>query len=94
MKQMRSLAIVVLLSLPVYAADPGPPQCLTEQIKIQQLTQENTKLVQQLMQLQFTASQQAQKTAATEQVRLEALKPKPDDNPKKASALAPVVEKK
>ena len=58
-------------------------QCLEEKISIAKLQQENAKLVQQLMQAQFGASQQAEKSAKAEEERLEKLLPKPAVGPEK-----------
>lgn len=59
MKHTLPLAVLLLLAPPVFAADPAS-SCLEEQIKIQDLTLDNTQLTQQLMQSQSQLAQQMQ----------------------------------
>lgn len=105
MKHPRSLAVILLLTSPVFAADLTPPSCVEEKITVQKLTQDNSKLTRQLMLLdaqfgaslqpQFRTLQQTGEAAKAEQARLEALLPKKaDENPKKESAEQPAPEKK
>ena len=52
-------------------------QCVEEKIVVEKLKQENAKLVQQLMQAQYGASEQALTAAQAEEKRLHDLLPKP-----------------
>ena len=76
---IAALTMGTALATFAYADDKKPevPQCLEEKIAVTKLQQENAKILQQLMQVQFGTSQQAEKAAKAEEERLQGLLPKP-----------------
>jgi len=85
MKLFVYVGLLSVLATAAYAQETPPPaaaptadaaqQCVTEKIASAKLQQENSQLRSQLMQLQFSAVQQAGAAAKAEQERLEKLQP-------------------
>ena len=73
------------LTLSALAQDP-PAQCIEEQVKIQQITQQNSQLLKQVAQLQFQLASQQEIQAKAEEERLQKSMPPKAETPPAAPA--------